>query len=39
VPDNAVIRGPNLHGQPIVWWVWGGGPGYTIRCFAPGGGV
>lgn len=35
VPDSLVIREPNRHGQPVVWWM-GIGP-YSIRCFAPGG--
>ncbi len=38
VPDNAVIKGPNQHGQPIVWYYHvDGNP--QIRCFAPGAGI
>jgi hypothetical protein len=37
VPDEAVIRKPNLHGRAAVWW---GGDTYNktiyIRCFIAG---
>lgn len=34
VPDAAVIRDPNRHGAPVVWWGWQNG--LFIRCFSPG---
>jgi hypothetical protein len=38
VPDDAVIKDPNRHGAPVVWW------GVIdekliIRCYAPGAGL
>lgn len=47
VPDEAVIREPNLHGRPVAWFRWGDAGGSsstlprsdltpTIFCFAPG---
>ncbi len=40
VPPSLVIKEPNKHGQPVVWWVRGETEGYyDIRCYAPGGGV
>ncbi len=45
VPDEAVIRGPNKHGQPIVWWFSGqynNGVQTSptgIRCYSPGAGI
>lgn len=38
VPDDVVIRDPNRHGAPVVWWIYENGKP-AIRCFAPGGGV
>jgi hypothetical protein len=38
VPDEVVIRDPNRHGAPVVWWLYENGKP-VIRCFAPGGGV
>jgi hypothetical protein len=39
VPDNAVIKEPNLYGQAVVWgsrqW-YAAQSGYDIRCFMPG---
>jgi hypothetical protein len=35
VPDDAVIKGPNLAGHTIVWPI-KGSLGTTIRCFLPG---
>ena len=34
VPDDAVVKGPNLDGRTLVWPIWGLIP--TIRCFMPG---
>jgi hypothetical protein len=40
VPDDAVIKEPNLDGRTIVWplrtWGPGNGLAMTIRCFIPG---
>lgn len=35
VPDEAVLKEPNLAGPTMVWpiWQW---PGVNIRCFLPG---
>lgn len=35
VPDAAVLTGPNLYKQPVVWrfYEWGK---WNIRCYAPG---
>jgi hypothetical protein len=35
VPDNAVVKEPNLVGQALVW-VYAYGGALTIRCFLPG---
>jgi hypothetical protein len=35
VPDEAVIKGPNLIGRTWVWPI-RGPSGITIRCFIPG---
>lgn len=35
VPESAVVDGPNLAGQAMVWPTMGYG-GLTIRCFMPG---
>jgi len=35
VPDEAVIKEPNLDGRTIVWPLWIDGKP-TIRCFIPG---
>ena len=35
VPDTAVIKGPNLAGEAMVWpWYMNGKP--AVRCFMPG---
>lgn len=34
VPPETIIRSPNRHGAPTVWWYYNGAPG--IRCFCPG---
>jgi hypothetical protein len=46
VPDDAVIKQPNLYGRTVVWYyfynkneVEGEEPTVIIRCFMPGGGV
>jgi hypothetical protein len=39
VPDEAVIREPNKHGSPVVWYYWKAGATLTIRCYAPGPGL
>lgn len=42
VPDDAVVKAPNLFGPTMVWpmysYGWGGGttPRLIIRCFMPG---
>lgn len=40
VPDSAVIKGPNLDGQTMVWPYpqngMGGTVSYRVRCFMPG---
>jgi hypothetical protein len=38
VPEDVVIRDPNRHGAPVVWWYVDRGE-TKIRCYAPGGGV
>jgi hypothetical protein len=38
VPDQVVIREPNRHGAPVVWWE-PQGLKYKIRCYAPGSGM
>lgn len=38
VPDDAVIREPNRHGVPVVWYHWVGLV-LKIRCYAPGAGL
>jgi hypothetical protein len=38
VPEDVVIKGPNLTGAPVVWWFFLDG-GLYIRCYAPGGGM
>lgn len=38
VPDDRVIREPNRHGSPAVWWYFENGEP-KIKCYAPGGGV
>lgn len=35
VPESAVIDGPNLAGQTMVWPTWSDGQ-RAIRCFMPG---
>lgn len=37
VPDEVIIREPNRHGAPVVWWMIRDGD-VAIRCYAPGGG-
>jgi hypothetical protein len=46
VPDDAVIKQPNLYGRTVVWYYFynkneieGEEPTVIIRCFMPGGGV
>lgn len=44
VPTEALIRGPNKIGSPIVWWgqTYDDQAGQTylsVRCFAPGSGL
>lgn len=39
VPDDAVIRGPNKHGSPVVWYYLVPNGDLTIRCFMPGSGL
>lgn len=42
VPTEALIRGPNRIGVPIVWWAITSDSGETylsVRCFAPGSGL
>lgn len=34
VPDDAVVDGPNLAGEALVWMTGGINPG--VRCFMPG---
>jgi hypothetical protein len=36
VPDEAVVKTPNLIGRAMVWPLYTGGTGVTIRCFMPG---
>jgi hypothetical protein len=38
VPDDVVIRNPNRHGAPVVWWRIDRQQ-LSIRCYVPGGGV
>ena len=38
VPDDVVIRDPNRHGAPVVWWLYQNGVP-VIRCYAPGAGI
>lgn len=38
VPDDVIIRGPNLAGHPVVWSYFENGVA-KIRCFAPGAGI
>ena len=38
VPDEVILRVPNLNGAPVVWWVIEHGT-LRIRCYAPGGGT
>ena len=38
VPDEVVIKEPNLTGHPVVWTYYEQGE-IKIRCFAPGGGM
>lgn len=35
VPDDTVIKQPNLDGRTIVWPIWINGD-ETVRCFIPG---
>lgn len=35
VPDEAVLKGPNMDGRTIVWPL-NGALGFRIRCFIPG---
>jgi hypothetical protein len=40
VPDELVIRTPNKHGKPTVWWGKNAGNGQVfIRCYAVGAGI
>lgn len=40
VPDEAVIREPNRHGAPAVWYYFAGDKDHpVIRCYAPGVGI
>jgi hypothetical protein len=44
VPDDVVIKDPNRHGVPVVWWYYEMNPvngkrELKIRCYAVGGGV
>jgi hypothetical protein len=44
VPDDVVIKDPNRHGAPVVWWYYEMDPEngrrvLKIRCYAVGGGV
>lgn len=39
VPDDVVIKGPNMNGAPVVWWIYtdnGSEGAISIRCYAPG---
>lgn len=40
VPEDAVLKSPNLSGRTIVWWYkfspWGTKSQIMIRCFMPG---
>jgi hypothetical protein len=36
VPDEAVIKEPNRVGRTMVWPMYPGGLGVSIRCFMPG---
>jgi hypothetical protein len=36
VPDDAVIKQPNLYGRAIVWPLYKGASRPFIRCFIPG---
>jgi hypothetical protein len=46
VPDEAVIREPNMHGRPVAWFRWGTGTNMQtmprndlpveVFCYAPG---
>lgn len=40
VPDDTVLKQPNLYGPTMVWgykvWNQNGGMRYEIRCFLPG---
>jgi hypothetical protein len=38
VPDELVIRTPNKHGKPTVWWGKSNGQVF-IRCYAVGAGI
>lgn len=38
VPDEAVIRGPNKYGTPVVWFWFENGE-VKIKCYAPGSGI
>lgn len=35
VPDQVVIKAPNLNGAPVLWWMSQDGQP-QIRCYAPG---
>jgi hypothetical protein len=44
VPEDVVIKDPNRHGAPVVWWAWETGTTLEtakvrIRCYAPGAGI
>ena len=44
VPDDVIIKDPNRHGAPVVWWYYEMNPEngkreLKIRCYAVGGGV
>lgn len=36
IPDDIIIREPNLMGRPVVWWRFGDGRPQPY-CYAPGG--
>lgn len=38
VPDDVVIKGPNITGHPVVWSYYENGKP-KIRCYAPGSGI
>jgi len=38
VPDEAVIKGPNMIGRAVVWYSWEN-RAVRIRCYVPGAGL